>query len=63
MLLVCLDRDARAVVPDADQVLLLVNLDLDHAHLVVPLKIVRRIHQDFVCKQSGTEAKSELSAD
>lgn len=48
MHLVYLNRDALAVVPDLDRVLLRYDLDLDHVHGLVILEVVSGIHQDLI---------------
>ena len=48
MHLVYLNRDALSIVPDLDRVVLRYDLDLDHVHGLVILKIVSCIHQDLI---------------
>ena len=51
MLLVDLNRDTLAVVPDRDQVAIRVNLDLYHGHAWVPLEVVGRIYKYLIYRQ------------
>mmetsp|Transcript_87667 Transcript_87667/g.256283 ORF Transcript_87667/g.256283 Transcript_87667/m.256283 type:complete len:460 (-) Transcript_87667:94-1473(-) len=48
VLLVNLDRQPLAVVHDFDPLLLRVNLHFDRVHVLVPLQVVRGIHEDLV---------------
>ena len=51
MLLVDLNWDTFAIVPDRDQVAIRVNLNLYHGHAWVPLEIVGRIDKYLIYKQ------------
>ena len=48
MLLMNLNRNAFAIVPDRYSVLLLVNRDLDRVGLLVSLNVVSRVYQYFI---------------
>lgn len=54
MHLVYLNRDALAVVPDLDRVVLRYDLYLDHVHGLVILKVISGIHQDLICDKEGS---------
>ena len=45
------DRDTVSIVPDFDEVLLGVNGDLDHSHLLVSMVVVGGIDQDLIYRQ------------
>ena len=46
------DRNSFSIVPDADRVVLLVDIDLDHVHSIVSLKVVSCIYKNLICKRS-----------
>mmetsp|Transcript_3117 Transcript_3117/g.7421 ORF Transcript_3117/g.7421 Transcript_3117/m.7421 type:complete len:356 (-) Transcript_3117:9-1076(-) len=48
VLFVDLHRDTRSVVPHPHASSLLININLDSVHALVPLVVVRRVHQDLV---------------
>ena len=54
-----LDRDALAVVPHRDEVLLRDDVDPDLVHRLVSLEVVRCIHKYFICKNEVSLAKSK----
>ena len=51
MLLVDLNWDTFAIVPDRDQVAIRVNLDLYHSHAWVPLEVVGCIDKYLIYRQ------------
>ena len=48
MHLVYLNWDPLSIVPDLDRVVLRNNLDLDHVHGLIVLKVVSGVHQDLI---------------
>jgi hypothetical protein len=43
-----LDRDAFAIVPDGNEVFLLIDLHLDSVHGIVPLVVISCVHNDLI---------------
>jgi hypothetical protein len=48
MLRMNFNRDARSIIPNADDVLFHVKINLDQVHLLVSLIVVRSIDKDFI---------------
>ena len=41
--------NALAIVPNCDLAPFLIDCYLDHGHLFIPVIVIRRVNQDFVC--------------
>lgn len=58
MLLVDIDGDALAIVPDGDQVFFLIDLDINLRHILIPLEIVCSVDKNLICKEENDKPGS-----